>query len=100
MIQGSPLALNPHFKACAELEDSAGIGGRHVYTHCNQLYGDLLDFSLCLMGSRYITSRFLIFPCFHIGSEIWFNLSIMKRTGEAADLCLCGREVFHLIAGL
>lgn len=69
MIQGSPLALNPHFKARAELEDCAGTGGRHVYTHSNQLYGDLLHFSLCLMGARYITSCFLIFPCFRIGSE-------------------------------
>lgn len=61
MIQGSPLALNPHFKACVELQDSAGTGGRHVYTHSDQLYGDLLDFSLCLMGIRHITSCFLIF---------------------------------------
>lgn len=69
MIQGSPLALNPHFKARVELEDYAGTGGRHVYTHSNQLYADLLDFPPCLMGTRYITSCFLIFPRFRIGSE-------------------------------
>lgn len=70
MIQGSPLALNPHFKASVELENCAGTGGRHVYKHSNQLYGDLLDSCLCLMGTRYITSCFLIFPCFHIDAKL------------------------------
>lgn len=70
VIQGSPLALNPHFKARVELQDSAGTGRRHVYTHSNQLYGDLLDFSLFFMDTGRRTSCFLIFPHFPVGSVI------------------------------
>lgn len=61
VIQGSPLALNPHFKARVELQDSAGTGGRHVYTHSNQLYGDLLDFSPFLWIQDTERHAFLFF---------------------------------------
>lgn len=82
MIQGSPLALNPHFKAHVELKDHAGTGGRHVYTHSSQLCDDLPNFPLRLMATRYITLRFLLFPCFHIGSETQFSISMMKLGGH------------------
>lgn len=79
VIQGSPLALNPHFKARVELQDSAGTGGRHVYTHSNQLYGDLLDFSLFLWVQDTELHAFLFF---HISllTEIWFNIFLIKHT--------------------
>lgn len=37
---------------------------------------------LCLMATRYITLRFLLFPCFHIGSETQFSISMMKLGGH------------------
>lgn len=60
VIQGSPLALNPDFNPCVELEDRV-----EAYTAANY-YGDLLDFCLCPVGLRCISSCFLIFAvdCF------------------------------------
>lgn len=85
MIQGSPLALNPHFKARVELKDCVGTERRHVYTHSRQLYDDILDFFfLCVFDGNKIHNfmPLYFFPCFHIGSETLFNVSMMKPRGQ------------------
>lgn len=49
---------------------------------CTHTLTNYMVISLISPSVWWVTSCFLIFPRFHIGSEIWPNISLMKRTGE------------------